>query len=69
MRSWSSVIAAGLSLLLAPSISDAATIYACKKQVGGTLRIVKAATVCLATETKMSWPDAAYITTLHNGDY
>lgn len=66
MRSWSSAVTVGLCLLLAPSISNAATIYACKLKIGGTIRIVGEKTVCLATETKVSWPDAAEITALKN---
>lgn len=42
-------------LLLESATSYAATIYACKKTIGGTIRIVGAKTVCADTETKMSW--------------
>ena len=54
------LIAAGLAcLLLGSSTCYAGTIYACKKTIGGTIRIVGAATACLATETKMAWPNLA----------
>jgi formylglycine-generating enzyme required for sulfatase activity len=60
MRGWKKLTAAVIgSLFLASSTCYAGTIYACKKKIGGTIRIVGAATKCLATETKISWPDKA----------
>ena len=67
MRTWPSVIAAGICcLFLTASMANAATIYACRKKVGGAIRIVGASTTCLATERKMSWPDTAEVTALKN---
>jgi len=63
-------IAVGLAcLFLTSSTCYAGTIYACKKKIGGTMRIVGAATVCASTEVKISWPNTAetnHIKTLLN---
>ncbi|HWR96811.1 MAG TPA: hypothetical protein VN317_00160 [Candidatus Methanoperedens sp.] len=59
------LIAAGLGcLFFTASTCQGGTIYACKKKLGGTIRIVGAATKCLATETKIAWPDTAEIAAL-----
>lgn len=56
MRAWKLATVTGIScLFLASSIGRAATIYACKKKIGGTVRIVGAKAQCLTTETKMFW--------------
>ena len=65
MSKWFSVIAVGICcLFITSSTCNAATIYACKQKVGGALRIVKATTVCLATEKKISLPDEAQVAAL-----
>lgn len=62
-------IAAGLAcLFLTSSTCYAGTIYACKKKIGGTIRIVGAQRVCLATETKIAWPNLAGFIALQTKD-
>ena len=41
--------------LATPNTAQASTIYACKSNALGTLRIVSAATTCSGFETKISW--------------
>jgi hypothetical protein len=64
------LIAVGVAcLLLGASTSYAGTIYACRKKIGGTIRIVGASTLCASTEIKMSWPNTTetkHIKTLLN---
>lgn len=56
MQTWKRLIAVVLgSLFLTAAASHAATIHACRKKVGGAVRIVGAKTVCADTETKLSW--------------
>lgn len=64
MRYFSAIAAGMFCLFVTSSTGDAATIYACKKKVGGALRIVKDTTVCASSEKKTSWPDAAEFATL-----
>ncbi len=45
----------GASVFVHPDYARAATIYACKLNSLGTLRIVSATTACSAFETKISW--------------
>jgi hypothetical protein len=42
------------ALLIAPS-AEAASLYACQKKKGGTLRIVASKTKCKKTEKKLKW--------------
>ena len=66
MRKLLSGIAVVALCLGTASASYAGTIYACRKKIGGTIRIVGAKTVCLATETKMSWFDGNAFISLSN---
>lgn len=44
-----------LAYLLAPMVAGAETLYACKLNVLGTIRMVSAATNCSQYEAKISW--------------
>src|SRR5215475_14106221 len=50
-----SLLVIGAFALVHSNYASAATIYACKLNSLGTLRIVSASTVCTALETKISW--------------
>jgi hypothetical protein len=69
MRIWTNLIAATLSsLFLASSTCYGATIYACKKKVGGNVRIVTETKKCQKNEIKISWSDWADFTALQTQD-
>lgn len=46
------------ALLLAAPVAPAATINACQKKKGGTLRIITAKAKCKRTEKKLTWSQA-----------
>src|ERR1044071_3666090 len=49
------LILLALAYLSVPTAASAETIYACKSNPQGTIRIVTAATICSGKETKISW--------------
>ena len=56
--SLAAMLIVGASMLAAPGTADAGTIYACKLNSLGTLRIVSATATCSQLETKISWDSA-----------
>ena len=61
MRTWAGFAAAVLGcLFLTSSTCYAGTIYACKKKVGGNVRIITTVKkTCSPSETLIAWPDLA----------
>jgi hypothetical protein len=54
-RYFGTALLFALAYLLAPAIASAETLYACKLNVLGTVRMVGAATNCSQYETRISW--------------
>ena len=50
-----SLLIIGASVFMHPDSASATTIYACKLNSLGTVRIVSATTACTVYETKISW--------------
>ena len=53
-HSWATVLAF-VAFAVSPSALNAATIYACRFNTLGTIRIVSATTICTHYETKIFW--------------